>query len=246
MSRLCLMRTARNMWRSRGINNKVSSQNSVNSLNHPCPHVAYNEQTKTSWFFVLLGFLHVEQTINPSLILGSIQSFKKAGCKEFRCAPLFMLCCFSFSDGDCCQSPVIVCWLMGGGGIILCTCVCQCGCAVSTYLLLDLDLGLSHWERPCCRFGLTTTTATPKVCACACLHYVHRYAALLANQHSLFCQHAGPNKPGFINQTNPLEILHNPLQAPYSLFINTPKSLPHQASAFPTTTDKRWRTPTTQ
>lgn len=65
----------------------------------------------------------MEQTINPSLILGSIQSFKKAGCKEFRCGPLFMLCCFSFSDGDCCQSPVIVCWLMGGGGIILCTCV---------------------------------------------------------------------------------------------------------------------------
>lgn len=85
--------------------------------------MAYNEQTKTSWFFVLLGFLHVEQTINPSLILGSIQSFKKAGCKEFRCGPLFMLCCFSFSDDDCCQSPVIVCWLMGGGGIILCTCV---------------------------------------------------------------------------------------------------------------------------
>lgn len=59
-------------------------------------------------------------------------------------------------------------------------------------------------------------------------------------------QDAGPNKLGFINQTNPLEILHNPLQAPYSPFINTPKSLPHQASAFPTTTDKRWRTPTTQ
>ena len=136
---------------------------------------------------------------------------------------LHALLLFILSDGDCClffKSPAIVPWWMGGHDTLqMCVCVCLCVSMPVQFPLISLNFRAgrsdeeSSWNVAA---GFTSSQQLQPWGTCMHL-FVHTCIdVLLSCQPAFpFCRSkAGPNKPAFINQSNPLEIHRIPHKSP--------------------------------